>query len=59
MYQYEDANFVYMVFDCFAGREIKYELQDIVKAPESVVAELMYKLLLALSHCHSKNVIHG
>lgn len=55
---YQDANFLYMVFDCFAGREIKYGLQDIVQAPEKVVAELMYKLLQALSHCHSKNVFH-
>jgi serine/threonine protein kinase len=47
-----------MVFEPYAGREIKYRLQELVTASERVIAELLYKLLQAVNHCHSKNVFH-
>lgn len=37
---------------------MKYRLQELVMAPERVIAELIYKILLAVNHCHKRNVFH-
>lgn len=49
---YEDVNFLYMVFENYAGRELKYLVQELIVVPEKTLAEIIFKLLTAVNHIH-------
>ena len=63
----EDMNYVYMVTDMYASElsSLGGHLIEIVDDPEKdkenelQLLELIKYMMLALHHCHSKNIIHG
>lgn len=56
---YEDQANIYLVFHQYLGCEINYRYEEILSSTETMIAKIIYKLLEAIHHIHSHNVIHG
>lgn len=47
-----------MLFDSFLGRDIRHKLYEYSNLNEKSLAEVIYKLIVALNHIHSKEICH-
>jgi calcium-dependent protein kinase len=56
---YDDNKYLYIVMEICDGGEIGDVIQnDPSSFSEAFVSKQIYKLLRALSHCHSMNIVH-
>lgn len=56
---YDDKKYIYLVMElCTGGEILKAIAEDSKKQNEPYISLQFYKLLKALEHCHSQNIIH-
>lgn len=55
---YESEHSVYLIMDLINGGELLTRLRDCLTFSQSDVARLMFNLLEALKHMHSKGIMH-
>ena len=55
---YDDVKYIYLVMELCTGGELFEEIEKRDMLKESSAAEYMIKLIRALHHCHSQNIIH-
>lgn len=55
---YEDEANIFAVYDLVQSKSLKSKLKECVCFDERVVSDIVWKLLHALTHLHSKNIIH-
>ena len=55
---YDDKKFIYLCMELCTGGELFQKVTAEGRISEHKTAEIMMKLLRALNHCHSDNIIH-
>jgi len=59
LYQvYESEHSIYLIMDLISGGELLTRLKDGAQFPHQDIAKLMYNLIDALQHLHSKGIMH-
>lgn len=49
---------IYMLFESFFGRDIRHKIFEYSNLNEKNLAEVIYKLIVALNHMHTKDICH-
>lgn len=55
---FEDKNCFYLPLEYCEGGNLQSKLQNRKTLPESLVAEIIYQLLLTIAYIHEKNIVH-
>lgn len=55
---YQDEYFVHLVMEYCSGGELFNQILKQKKIKESVIAQIIWNILSAISYCHSKGIVH-